>query len=211
MSKARVEAFSDGVFAIVMTLMVLELHLPQIAGHPGFGEYARAMVPLLPKFISFVMSFSMIAVHWVNHHHFFHNLRHTPLGIVWLNNLLLLWICVLPYPTSMLGEHPTCSFPIVLYALNSLLAALSFFAMRTYASRNGLFSVEGHAANTLGPKRSLPALLLFGAAIPLAFINVYLALACLLTVPALYFAPGLIGALRGCTVHRPTEPAHSEG
>lgn len=107
MSKDRVESFSDGVFAIVMTLLVLELHVPEIADRASFGQYAAAMTPLIPKFVSFVLSFVMASIYWVNHHYFFRHLRSVPLGLVWLNNLFLLSICFLPFPTAFLGDRPT--------------------------------------------------------------------------------------------------------
>src|SRR5690349_18372680 len=131
MSKGRVEGFSDGVFAIVLTLLVLELRVPNVVDHSSLGQYVVAMAPLIPKFVSFVLSFVMISIHWVNHHYFFHHLRSAPLGLVWLNNLFLLWICFLPFPTAMLGDHPTDQFPILLYGGDSLLAALTFFALRS--------------------------------------------------------------------------------
>ena len=131
MSKERVETFSDAVFAIILTLLVLELHAPDIAAHSTLSQYAVAMVPLIPKVVSFVLTFVMICIHWVGHHYLFRHLSHTTLGLVWLNNLLLLWLCFLPFPTAMLGNHPTDQFPIILYGGNSLLAALTFFAIRS--------------------------------------------------------------------------------
>src|ERR1041385_3088295 len=121
MSKERVEAFSDGVFAVALTLLILDVHVPEIPDHSTIGEYARAMAPLLPKGTSFALSFVLICIQWVSHHYFFKHLARMPLGMVWINNLFLLWICFLPFPTALLGSHPTDRFPIILYAVNSLL------------------------------------------------------------------------------------------
>ena len=192
MSKDRIETFSDGVFAIILTLLVLELHVPSVPNHANLSEYVIAMLPLIPKFVSFVFSFIIIAIHWIAHHYFFRNVRRTPLGLVLLNNLFLLWLCFMPFPTAMLGDHPTDQFPILLYAVNQLLAAFTFFAFRIYAARNTLFTDDADA-KVMGPKHSLPAILIFLFSIIFSFVNVYISLLCFLAVPLLYFIPTFIG------------------
>ena len=191
MSKDRVEAFSDGVFSIILTLLVLELRVPHIAEHSGLSQYAAAMAPLLPKVVSFVLTFIIICIHWVSHHYFFRHLRHTPLGMVWLNNLYLLWLCFMPFPTAMLGDHPTDQFPILLYGVNQLLATLTFCAFRSYASRHKLF-VDTASAKSMGPRQSIPAIVIFTLLILFAFVNVYVSLICFFIVPLLYFFPNRI-------------------
>jgi len=191
MSKERVEAFSDGVFAIILTLLVLELSVPTIAAHSSLSEYATAMMPLLPKVISFALTFVIVCIHWVGHHYFFRQLREVTIGLVWLNNFFLLWLCFMPFPTALLGDHPTDQFPILLYSVNQLFAALVFFAMRSYAVRHALFQ-ESNAAREMGPRHSLPAVVIYVLSIGLSFVNVYLALASLFIVPLLYFVPNLI-------------------
>src|SRR5438067_8422480 len=191
MSKERVETFSDGIFTIILTLLVLELHVPNITAHSSLGQYALALAPLIPKVVSFILTFVIICIHWVSHHYFFSHLRDTPLGIVWLNNLFLLWICFMPFPTAMLGNNPTDQFPILLYGVNQLLAALTFFAFRSYASKNKLF-VDTPSAKAMGPRHSIPAITIFTLSILFAFVNVYLSLVCFLIVPLLYFVPNLI-------------------
>src|SRR5689334_16234421 len=101
MSKDRVEAFSDGVFAIVLTLLVLSLSLPVIQNHASFSDYATAMSPVVPKLVTFILVFVMISIHWVSHHYFFARLKHVNLGLVWINNILLLWICLMPFPAAL--------------------------------------------------------------------------------------------------------------
>jgi uncharacterized membrane protein len=191
MSKDRVEAFSDGVFAIILTLLVLELRVPDLAGHSSLGEYVAAMTPLIPKVISFALTFVMICIHWVSHYYFFRHVDRVTIGLVWLNNLCLFWICFLPFPTAMLGDEPTDQFPILLYAVDSLLAALSFYAFRSYAYHAGLFK-ERQAAKAQGPKHSIPAVAIYALSILLSFVNVYLALACFFIVPLLYFMPNFL-------------------
>jgi uncharacterized membrane protein len=191
MSKERLEAFSDGVFAVALTLLVLELHTPNILDHSSFGEYAATMAPLIPKVISFVLTFALICIHWVSHHYFFSHLRRVTLGLVWWNNLFLLWICFMPFPTAMLGDHATDQFPILLYGVNQLLAALNFFAFRSYASKHKLF-IDNASAKAMGPRHSIPAIAIFTLSILFAFVNAYLSLACFLIVPLLYFVPTVI-------------------
>ena len=192
MSKNRVEAFSDGVFAIILTLLVLELRVPAIADHASLSEYAAAMAPLVPKVVSFVVTFGTICTHWVSHHRFFRQFERITLGLVWLNNLLLLWLCFLPFPTALLGDHPTDQFPILLYGMNSLLVALTFGLLRYYATRAGLFPSKH--ARVLGFRRSLPAIGLYALSIILSFVNAYLALASLVVVPIVYVVPNLLPA-----------------
>ena len=110
--------------------------------HSTLGQYTVAMAPLIPKVVSFMLTFAMICIHWVNYHYFFSHIRRTTIELVWLNNLFLSWICFLPFPTSILGDHPTDQFPILLYAVNSLLAALTFYAFQSYTSRAKLIEEE---------------------------------------------------------------------
>lgn len=202
LEKNRVEAFSDGVFAIILTLLVLELRVPEVPDHSSLSAYVTAMAPLLPKFIGFLLTFIMIAMHWVSHHFFFHHLRHARLGLVWLNNLLLLWLCFLPFPTALFGDHPTDQFPILLYAADSLLVSLTFFCMRWYAVRHHLFAEVHDEVETLGPSQSVPAIVVFSAAIILSFVHFTLALACLMLIPVLYFLPTSIGSKRAARRRR---------
>lgn len=191
MSKDRLEAYSDGVFAVALTLLILDLHVPAVAAHSSFGQYAAAMAPLVPKIWVFALTFVMICIHWVNHHYFFVRLRHVTVFLVWMNNLFLLWICFMPFPMSMLGDHPTDQFPILLYTINQILAGLTFFTFRIDASRHKLFTDDA-SAKLMGPRHSIPAIVIFTLAALFVFVNVYLSLACLFLVPLLYFMPTLI-------------------
>lgn len=190
MSKDRVEAFSDGVFAIILTLLVLELRVPNVADHSNLSQYAAAMAPLIPKVFSFALTFIMICIHWVSHHSFFRHLQRVTIGLVWLNNLFLLWLCFLPFPTAMFGDHPTDQFPILLYGVDSLLCALTFYAFRSYAIYANLFK-QDEIAKAQGPRRSIPAIILYALSILLSFVHVYLSLACLFIIPFVYVVPNM--------------------
>ncbi len=191
MSKNRLETFSDAVMAIILTLLVLELRVPSITVHTNLSQYFDLLRPLFTKTLSFVLTFFIITVHWVSHHYFFVNIKSVPMGLVWLNNLFLLWICFMPFPTAMLGNNLTDQFPIILYGVNQLLAALTFMGFRSYANANGLF-VNKKAAEAMGPVHSFPAVILFVLSIILSFFNVYVSLACFVIVPVLYFIPSRI-------------------
>ena len=190
MSKERIEAFTDGVLAIIVTLLVLELRVPKIADHSSLAQYAAAMMPLIPKVISFIITFVMICIYWVGHHYFFRHVERATMGLVWLNNFLLLWFCLLPFPTAMLGDHPTDPFPIILYGLDSFFGALTFYAIRGYASHAKLLK-EG-SSKEMGPGYSIPAILFYGLSIGLAFVNVYASLACLIVVPLIFFVRNMM-------------------
>ena len=190
MSKERVETFSDAVFAIILTLLVLELRVPEIADHSSLSQYISVMAPLVPKFFSFVLTFVIIIIHWVGHHYFFQHLKNATIGLVWLNNLLLLLLCFMPFPTALLGDHPTDQFPLILFGVNQLITALTFFAMRKYAVRKDLLVVS-ESAKSMGPSHSLPAITIYSLSIILAFVNVNLSLASLFLIPLIYFVPNL--------------------
>lgn len=135
-SKSRVETFSDGIFAIIITLLVLEIKVPHIGDHHAPGELLAALKGLLPKFLSWIISFFTIAVIWVNHHKIFKQIRQLDNGIFWWNAVLLLWSSFIPFPTAVLGDYPGNPVSLVLYGLVMSLMAVSFSLMRFYILRN---------------------------------------------------------------------------
>ena len=193
MSKERLENFTDAVFAILMTILVLELHAPSLPAHASFGEYAQALGPLWPQFFSFSLSFFAIAVYWINHHYFFRYVRQVTIQMMWLNVLLLFIVAFIPFSTSLLGTNPTGQFPIVFYACNTLLAGAAFYALRSYVYRNQLYRCDANEAiRTFGPWKSVPGVVLSALAIAAAFINIPAALVFLSIYPAVYAVPGNI-------------------
>src|SRR2546425_782379 len=100
MSTQRIEAFSDGVFAIIVTLLVLDLKVPDLPQQITNQETLQALFNLAPQFISFVLSFFILCIFWVNHHQFFHTIKTADRKLLWLNNLLLFWLCFIPFPTA---------------------------------------------------------------------------------------------------------------
>lgn len=119
MGKGRLEAFSDGVFAIIITIMVLELHAPE-------GASFAALKPVLPKFISYVLSFVYVAIYWNNHHHMFQAVKRVNGRVLWSNILLLFCLSLVPFATAWMGENHFSSTPVALYGVILLMSALAY-------------------------------------------------------------------------------------
>ena len=188
-SKNRVEAFSDGIFAIIITLLVLEIKVPHIHEFNSTGELVKALSGLLPKFIGWIISFFTIAVIWVNHHKIFKQVKHIDNGIFWWNAFLLLWSSFIPFPTAVLGDYPNNKASIVLYGVVMSLMALGFALMRLYAIRKrdileDSVSIESFKRMTKSSFIFGPVMYLAGVAV--GFIHPYLSFAVFLAIP-LYF------------------------
>ncbi len=123
MEKNRLEAFSDGVIAIIITIMVLELKVPH-------GTELAALLPLVPVFFSYVLSFTYVGIYWNNHHHMFQLCRSINGGIMWANLHLLFWLSLLPFSTGWMGENHFGRLPTLLYGLNLLLCALAYYVLQ---------------------------------------------------------------------------------
>jgi uncharacterized membrane protein len=113
MEKSRLEAFSDGVFAIVITLLILDIRFPEV----DYSQFGTTLISLLPRILAYVMSFIIIGVYWVTHHNSMHAMRKTDRSFLWLNILLLLCISFIPFPTSLLGRYPFQAGPIMIYGI----------------------------------------------------------------------------------------------
>jgi uncharacterized membrane protein len=129
-SRGRVEALSDGVFAIVVTLLVLEITVPHVAAHDSTAELARALWTLAPKFVSWVISFVTVCVIWLNHHRLFTMVGRIDHRFFWLNANLLLWTSFIPFPTALMGDYPTNRLAVSFYGWVMLLMALGFVMVR---------------------------------------------------------------------------------
>ncbi|MFN8495096.1 MAG: TMEM175 family protein [Caldilineaceae bacterium] len=189
----RLEAFSDGVLAIIVTLLVLDLKAPQFH---DFSTRAvlRDLVPVLPPFVSFAFSFFSVAIFWVNHHHFFATVKRTDWRLLWYNNLLLFWLAVVPFTTSLIGAHPTVPAVVAIYALNMCLASSSFSLMRDYVffrSRLLPDDIEQHKQRQEF-KRSLVGPIAYAVAAGVALLYVYAALLLLILIPLYFIIPNLL-------------------
>lgn len=185
-SKSRVEAFSDGIFAIIITLLVLEIKVPHIDDHDSSQALMQALFGLLPKFTGWIISFFTIAVIWVNHHKIFKKVKNLDSGIFWLNALLLLWASFIPFPTALLGDYPANTVSVVLYGLVMALMALSFTLIRFYALRHS--GVLNEDVNLDYFRRGTRLSLLFGPlmymlGVVAGLIHPWLAFAIFLAIP----------------------------
>src|SRR5215475_9153556 len=133
MSTRRIEACSDGVFAIVMTLLVLEIHVARLETVAGSDALTKSLIALGPKFLSYGLSFGIVCIWWVSHHHLFVLLQKSDRGLLWFNNIFLLWLAFVPFPTALLGDYPGQRVAVVMYGTVMALAGMSFSWMRFYA------------------------------------------------------------------------------
>src|SRR3954452_2048478 len=123
MRKGRVEAFSDGVFAIIITIMVLELKAPH-------GDTLDALKPLLPVFLSYVLSFLYLAIYWNNHHHLLHTVKQVSGGILWANLHLLFWLSLIPAATAWMGDNLLAPVPTAVYGVVLLMPAIAYYLLQ---------------------------------------------------------------------------------
>jgi uncharacterized membrane protein len=183
MTKGRLEAFSDGVIAIIITIMVLEMKVPH-------GEDLPALRPLVPVFISYVMSFVFVGIYWTNHHHLLHAVDRVNGRILWRNLHLLFWLSQVPFVTGWMGENHFASLPVALYGCVLLMAAVSYtLLVRALLARHGKDSVLAKAIGSdLKGHLSLAAYVL---AILIASSNRWIACALYVAVALAWLVPDL--------------------
>jgi len=132
----RTEAFSDGVFAIVVTLLVLELKVPILHDRASVSELDHRLVGLVPKFLSWLISFVIVCKFWLNHHHLLTFARHATYGMVWLNSIFLMGQAFIPFPTGLMGEYPTNPLAVSLFGAVMAVNTLLFIALQSYILGN---------------------------------------------------------------------------
>ncbi len=181
MHKGRLEAFSDGVIAIIITVMVLELRPPPSAD-------PVALCALIPVFLSYVLSFVNLGIYWNNHHHLFQAVQHVNGRVLWANLHLLFWLSLFPFGTAWMGENNFAIWPVALYGLDLLLAAIAYFILvRALLSLHGSDST---LAVALGSDfKGKISIVIYIIAILLAFLNAWLACALYVFVAAMWLIP----------------------
>ena len=132
----RLEAFSDGVFAIVVTLLVLELKVPAIPAHASVGEFATALLDLAPKFFSWMISFIIVCKFWLNHDHIIGQASHADYGLIWLNSIFLMFQSFIPFPTALMGEYHTNPLVVSIFGCVFAFNTLLFLAEDAYIRRH---------------------------------------------------------------------------
>jgi len=183
MTRGRLEAFSDGVIAIILTIMVLELRPPH--GH-GFLDLA----PLLPKFLSYLLSFVFVAIYWNNHHHLLHAVERVNGRILWANAHLLFWLSIVPFVTAWMGESGVEPQPIALYGVVLLFCGVAYFILtRVLLAAHG---PDSRLARALGSDlKGRLSVVAYVLAIPFAFVSVWLSFAIYVGVALTWLVPDL--------------------
>ncbi|ABM36655.1 TMEM175 family protein [Polaromonas naphthalenivorans] len=181
MGKGRLEAFSDGVIAIIITIMVLELKVPH-------GTEWETLHPLIPVFLSYVLSFVFVGIYWNNHHHMLHATRQVNGGILWANLHLLFWLSLIPFVTSWMGENHFAALPVALYGTVLLMAACAYFILsRALIALHGKGSPLALALG--GDFKGKVSILVYAVAIPLSFVNAWMAIALYVSVASMWLLP----------------------
>jgi uncharacterized membrane protein len=181
MQTNRLEAFSDGVFAIVITIMVLELKVPH-------GTDLDALRPLLPVFLSYILSFIYVGIYWNNHHHLLHSARHVSGGILWANLHLLFWLSLFPFTTGWIGENHVAPLPVAVYGVVLLMAAVAYLLLqRAIIAKHGRDSL---LASAIGKDwKGWLSCALYFAAMLLAFVSPWIAIGIYACVAILWLVP----------------------
>ena len=182
MKTNRIEAFSDGVIAILITIMVLELKAPH-------DPTPASLASMWPVFFAYILSFAIIAIYWVNHHHLINLAVRVDAVILWANINLLFWISLIPWVTVYLGDNHALPFPVALYAAVSAAGALSYFFLRASIARHHHHEPEFQRLNKTMVRKNLVAIFIYLAAIVVAFIYTPLALVLIATPAIMYFLP----------------------
>jgi uncharacterized membrane protein len=178
MTGGRLEAFSDGVLAIIITIMVLELKVPQ-------GDTLAALYPMGPAFLAYVLSFVYLGIYWNNHHHLMRTVKHVTSGIMWANLHLLFWLSLFPAVTAWAGHYPEAVWPAALYGVVLLAAALAWLVLQRAIIRGGGSLAELIGADLKGKLSPI----LYMAGIGLAFVRPWVADAIYGLVAALWVVP----------------------
>jgi uncharacterized membrane protein len=161
MGKTRLEAFSDGVLAIIITIMVLELKVPH-------GDSLAILKPLIPVFLAYVLSFVYVAIYWNNHHHLMHTVDHVSASILWANMHLLFWLSLIPFATAWMGENHFSAMPAALYGFILMMAGIAYWLLQQAIIRS--HGRDSLLAKAIGNDiKGHASILLYAIAIPLAF------------------------------------------
>lgn len=181
MSKGRLEAFSDGVIAIIITIMVLELAVPHEAT-------IEALRPLIPIFLSYVLSFVNVGIYWTNHHHLLHVVKRVDGRVLWANMHLLFWLSLFPFGTAWMGENNFATVPVALYGVPLVAASIAYYILtRVLISINGEDSILAAAVGR--DRKGIISTALYAVAIPLAFVNSWISCALYVLVAIIWLVP----------------------
>ena len=181
MGKGRLEAFSDGVIAIIITIMVLELKVPR-------GQTVDVLVPLIPVLLSYVLSYVYLGIYWNNHHHMLHASHKVTGGILWANLHLLFWLSLVPFITAWMGSNHFAPVPVALYGVVMLMAAIAYYVLQqTIIASQGTDSVLKKAVGRDWKGKASPVL--YATAIPVAFLSPWVSMGLYVGVALIWLVP----------------------
>jgi uncharacterized membrane protein len=181
MTKGRMEAFSDGVFAVIITIMVLEMKAPN-------GTSLAALRPVLPDFLTYILSFVYVGIYWNNHHHLMQAAHQVSGGILWANLHLLFWLSLTPFVTAWMGQNDFAPWPVALYGIVMLFAGTAYFILtRSLIAHHGKESTL--AASIGDDRKGKMSLVAYVIAIPLSFVQPWIACACYVGVAIMWLIP----------------------
>jgi uncharacterized membrane protein len=186
MGKGRLEAFSDGVIAIIITIMVLELKVPHAEG--AHHADLSSLAPLRYVFLSYVMSFAYVGIYWNNHHHMLQAVRHVNGRVLWANLHLLFWLSLVPFVTAWMGENAFAPWPVALYGVVMVMAGLAYyFLTHSLIAHHGRDSALAAAVGS--DWKGILSVVMYAVAIPLAFVNPWVAFALYVTIALVWVLP----------------------
>ena len=181
MGKGRLEAFSDGVLAIIITIMVLEMKVPH-------GNSLADLKPLLPVFLSYILSFIYIGIYWNNHHHMFHAAHKVTGTILWTKIHLLFWLSLVPFATAWMGENSFSTWPVVLYGVILLMASIAYYFLAHRLS--AVHGKDSTLAKAIGrDRKGVISSVIYVIGIVLSFVHPYLGFAMYVVVACIWFIP----------------------
>ena len=180
MGKGRLEAFSDGVIAVIITIMVLEMKVPH-------GDDMSALRPLIPVFVSYVLSYLNVGLYWNNHHHMMHAVKTVNGPVLWANLHLLFWLSLIPFVTDWMGENHFAEIPVAVYGLVLLMSGIAYYILSQTLIRHEKDSVLGHAVGT--DFKGKISVVIYVVAIPLSFVNRWVALGLYIFVAVMWLVP----------------------
>jgi uncharacterized membrane protein len=185
----RIEAFSDGVFAIIVTLLVLDLKVPSLHDVHSAGELGGALVDLFPKFLSWLISFVIVCKFWLNHHHIFSLADHANYGLVWLNCLFLLAQSFVPFPTALMGEYPGNPLAVCFFGAVMAVNTVMFITLHAYILKHLLKPGAAATVPTGIVGKSFVGVLFSLLGAGLAWLNVHLSFVLYLVTPLFFIVP----------------------